>query len=142
MDDIRSSDITYTYDYNHYGTPKISEGPPTATGSSNAVYVRYQAIWTNTGWSAYTAIPAGPIPPTAGHQFTNPGTNFGGEHFGVGFRVQPTKVLYYWMLDNGSHTLVRGGQGNVSTPVFTYNPPAAGVPAQAAAVIPAPILPI
>src|SRR5512136_1713441 len=25
LDDIRSTDITYTYDYNHYGTPKISE---------------------------------------------------------------------------------------------------------------------
>ena len=25
LDDIRSADITYTYDYNHYGTPRITE---------------------------------------------------------------------------------------------------------------------
>src|SRR5690348_6343017 len=25
LDDIRSTDITYTFDYNHYGTPKITE---------------------------------------------------------------------------------------------------------------------
>jgi hypothetical protein len=77
LDDIRSTDITYTYDYNHYGTPGITEDSYSVPGHTN-VLVRYQAVWTNTGWSAYTAIPAGPIPATAGHQFTNPGTNFGG----------------------------------------------------------------
>ena len=139
LDDIRSSDITYTYDYNHYGTPKITEDTFSTPGHTN-VHIFYQAVWTNnSGWSAYTAVPTGPIPPTAGHQFTNPGTNFGGEHFGVGFRVQPTNVLYFWLVDNGSHTLARGGQVNVSTPTFTYSPPAAGVAAQAAAVIPAPV---
>ena len=25
MDDIQSKDITYTYDYNHYGVPRITE---------------------------------------------------------------------------------------------------------------------
>jgi hypothetical protein len=139
LDDIRSSDITYTYDYNHYGTPKITEDTFASPGHTN-VHIFYQAIWTNnSGWSAYTAIPAGPIPPTAGHQFTNPGTNFGGEHFGAGFRVQPTKVLYFWLIDTGSHTLSRGGQVSVSTPTFSYSPPAAGVQAQAAAIIPAPV---
>lgn len=139
LDDIRSSDITYTYDYNHYGTPKISEDTWTVPGHTN-VHVFYQAVYTNnSGWSAYTAIPAGPIPPTAGHQFTNPGTNFGGEHFGVGFRVQPSKVLYFWLLDTGNHVLSRGGQVSVSTPTFTYSPPVAAVPAQIAAVIPAPV---
>jgi len=106
------------------------------------VFVRYQGVWTNTGWSAYTAVPAGPIPPTQGHQFTNPGTNFGGEHFGVGYRVQPTKVTYFWLVDNGSHVLTRGGQVNVTTPVFTYTPPAPGAQAQAVAVIPAPVPPV
>ncbi len=139
LDDLQSSDLSYTYDYNHYGTPRITEDVTTIPGHTN-VHVFYEAIWTNnSGWSAYTAIPAGPIPPTAGHQFTNPGTNFGGEHFGVGFRAPPSKVLYFWLVDNGSHTLSRGGQVNVSTPTFTYSPPANGGPAQAAAVIPAPV---
>jgi hypothetical protein len=139
LDDILSSDITYTFDYNHYGTPQITEDTWTVPGHTN-VHVYYQAVYTNnSGWSAYTAIPAGPIPPTAGHQFTNPGTNFGGEHFGVGFRVQPTKVLYFWLLDTGNHVLSRGGQVSVSTPTFTYSPPVGAAPAQIAAVIPAPV---
>ena len=142
LDDIHTKDITYTFDYNHYGTPKITEGAPTITGSTNAVFVRYQGVWTNTGWSAYTAVPAGPIAPTQGHQFTNPRTNFGGEHFGVGYRAQPTKVTYFWLVDDGIHGLTRGGQVNVTTPVFTYTPPAPGVLAQAQAVIPAPVPPV
>jgi hypothetical protein len=142
LDDIHTKDITYTFDYNHYGTPKMSEGSPTIAGSTNAVFIRYQSVWTNTGWSAYTAVPAGPIPPTQGHQFTNPRTNFGGEHFGVGYRAQPTKVTYFWLVDNGTHVLTRGGQVNVTTPVFTYSPPVGAVQAQAVAVIPAPVPPV
>ena len=84
LDDIQSVDITYTYDWNHYGTPKIIEDGSSVPGHTN-VFIRYEAVWTNTGWSAYTVIPSGPILPTDGHQFTNPSTNFGGEHFGTGF---------------------------------------------------------
>jgi hypothetical protein len=142
LDDIRSTDITYTYDYNHYGTPKITEDTVSVPGHTN-VFVRYEAIWTNTGWSAYTAVPTTNIPPTQGHAFTNPSLNFGGEHFGVGYRTQPTKVFYHWLLDNGSHVLSLGPQVNVSTPTFTYNPPIPAVaPAQVVAVIPAPMLPL
>jgi hypothetical protein len=138
LDDIRSSDITYTYDYNHYGTPKITEDYSVA-GHTN-VLVRYEAAWNGTGWSAYTAVPTNAIPPTQGHAFTNPSLNFGGEHFGVGYRTQPTKVYYFWLTNSGA-TLLRGPQVNVSTPTFTYVPPAAGVPAQVVAVIPAPVFP-
>ncbi len=139
LDDIHSSDISYTFDYNHYGTPTITEAPPTQQGSTNAVFVRYRAVWTNTGWSAFTAVPTTNIAPTAGHQFTNPNINFGGEHFGVGYRVPPTKVTYFWLVDDGSHNLTRGQQVNISTPVLNYT--VAAQP-QAAAAIPAPILPL
>lgn len=144
LDDCQSLDISYTFDYNHYGNPKISERTyqdGLLVWHTN-VLVDYEGVWTNTGWSAYTAIPSGPIAPTGGHAFTNPGTNFGGEHFGVGYRVNPSKVLYHWLVDAGTHTLVLGPQVNVSTPVFNYTPPAAGVFAQAVAVIPAPVLPL
>ena len=141
LDDIHTTDITYTYDYNHYGTPKITEDTTSVPGHTN-VLVCYQAVWTNTGWSAYTTIPTNNIPPTAGHAFTNPSLNFGGEHFGLGYRIQPSKVLYRWLLDSGAHTLALGPQVNVSTPTFTYNPPVAAVPAQVVAVIPAPVLPV
>ena len=146
LDDIRSADITYTYDYNHYGTPKFTEQifQDGLLKWHTNVLVDYSAVWTNTGWSAYTAVPATNIPPTMGHQFTNPNINFGGEHFGVGYFKNPSKVLYFWMIDGGSHTLTRGGQVYVSTPVFNYSPPVAAQPAAAVAVavIPAPILPI
>lgn len=145
LDDLQSTEITYTYDYNHYGVPKITE-QSSLDGSGvwhTNVFVDYEGIWTNTGWSAHTAVPASNIPPTMGHQFTNPNINFGGEHFGAGYTRNPSKILYFWMADNGSHTLNRSGQVYVSTPTFTYNPPAIGVqPAAAQAVIPAPILPM
>jgi hypothetical protein len=145
LDDIRSSDITYTYDYNHHGVPKFTQNiyqDGLLVWHTNLL-IDYEAVWTNTGWSAYTAVPASNIPPTMGHQFTNPRVNFGGEHFGVGYTTNPSKVLYFWMTDNGAHTLSRSGQVYVSTPTFTYNPPpAAGQPAAAQAVIPAPVLPM
>lgn len=143
LDDLRSTDITYTYDYNHYGIPKITEFTTSdATGWHTNVLVRYEAVWTGTGWSAYTAIPTNNIPPTQGHAFTNPSLNFGGEHFGVGYRKSPTQVLYHWLLDGGGHTLVLGPQVNVSTPVFTAAAfPPVGQPAVVVPVIPAPVLP-
>ena len=67
--------------------------------------------------------------------FTNPSINFGGEHFGVGYNVQPSAVLYNWLIDNGAGTLVHGGAVQVSTPTFTYYPPVAAQPAQVIAVI-------
>lgn len=143
LDDIRTMDITYTYDYNHYGIPKITEVTTNdSLGWHTNVLVDYEAVWTGTGWSAYTAIPTNNIPPTAGHAFTNPSLNFGGEHFGVGYRNSPTKVHYHWLLDSGAHTLALGQQVNVSTPVFTA--PAfvpVGQPVVVVPVIPAPVLP-
>jgi hypothetical protein len=137
LDDTRSTDITYTYDYNHYGTPQISEFTTNdSIGWHTNVIVRYEAVWTNSGWSAYTAIPTNNIPPTQGHAFTNPSLNFGGEHFGVGYRNSPTKVYYFWLTNDGS-ILLRGPQVYVSTPVFT-----APAPAQIVPVIPAPVLPV
>jgi hypothetical protein len=138
LDDIHTTDITYTYDYNHYGTPKITEFTTSdVVGLHTNALVRYEAVWTNTGWSAYTAIPTNNIPPTQGHAFTNPSLNFGGEHFGVGYRNSPTKVYYFWLTNSGS-SLVHGPQVNVSTPVFTASQALAPV----VPVIPAPVLPV
>jgi len=150
LDDIRSTDITYTYDYNHYGTPAITEHTAydvTVGAMRTNVFVDYHAVWITNGWSSYTAVPSSNIPPTMGHQFTNPKLNFGGEHFGVGYTKNPTKVYYYWMADPGTHTLARSGQVYVSTPTFAYSPPVVAAQQQvqaaaAQAVIPAPVLPI
>ncbi len=141
LDDLHSADITYTYSWNHYGTPKITED--NADPLHPKVRVRYESAKNPDGtWAAYTAIPSGPIAPTDGHQFTDPTVNFGGEHFGAGYRGTPTSVTYHWLIDKGG-ALALGPAVNIATPIFTYNPPAAAVPAQVQAVIvpPPPPLP-
>jgi hypothetical protein len=142
LDDMHSTDVTYTYDYNHYGIPKISQDNTDPLHPK--VLVRYAGTYSNGVWSAFTAIPAGPIAPTAGHQFTNPAVNFGGEHFGVSYYGTPSAVKYNWLLDGGAGNLIHGPPVNVSTPTFSYNPPAGGAAANVVAVVvppPPPVLP-
>ena len=134
LDDMRSTDITYTYDYNHYGIPKITQD--NSDPAHPRVTIRYAATRDSSGkWSAYTAIPSGPINPTDGHQFTNPSINFGGEHFGVGYYGAPTAVRYHWLIDNGSGNLIPGPPVYIATPTFVYYPPAPAQPPQVQAVI-------
>jgi len=139
LDDCRSSSITYTFDWNHYGTPSITED------LTDPAHPRTTIRWASKKnpdgtWAAYTAIPAGPIPPTDGHQFTNPAVNFGGEHFGAGYYGNPSAIRYHWLIDNGTGNLVSGGAVQVATPSFTYYPPVVDpgvppVPAQVVAAI-------
>jgi len=143
IDDCRSTDISYTYDYNHYGTSHITQDD-TVPGHPKCI-IRWESKKNpDNTWAAYTAIPAGPIPPTQGHQFTDPSVNFGGEHFGVGYNVAVGAVSYNWLIDNGAGVLVNGGVVQVSTPTFTYYPPVAGnaVPPQVQAVIVPPPPPV
>jgi len=138
LEDIHSTDISHTYDYNHYGVPEIRED--NSDPAHPKVFVRYAASRKPDGtWSAFTAIPSGPISPTNGHQFTNPSVNFGGEHFGVSYRRAPTAVRYNWLIDDGTGNLIHGPAVNVSTPTFTYYPGAGQV--QAAVVPPPPPAP-
>ncbi len=140
LDDIHSTNITYTFNWNHYGVPHITED--NSVPGHPKVFIRWESAKKPDGtWAAYTAIPSGPIAPTNGHMFTNPSVNFGGEHFGAGYTANPSAIIYHWLIDNGSGTLVRGGLVNVSTPVFTYIPAAAAAPAQVQAVIAPPVPP-
>ena len=143
IEDCHSTDITYTYNYNHYGAPRIEQD------DTDPAHPKCRIRWeskknANGSWAAYTAVPSGPISPTNGHMFTNPNVNFGGEHFGVGYRVPASVVKYNWLIDNGSGVLVHGGAVQVATPVFTYYPPVAGnpAPAQVQAVIAPPPPPV
>ncbi len=133
LEDCRSTDISYTFDYNHYGTPKITQDD-SIPGHPKCV-IRWESKKNPDGtWAAYTAIPAGPIAPTNGHMFTNPAVNFGGEHFGVGYNVAVGVIRYNWLIDQGG-ALVHGGAVQVSTPTFTYFPPVAAAPPAVQAVI-------
>ena len=135
LEDLETSDISYTFNWNHYGTPDVRDDTVSIPGRTNVV-VRYASGRNPDGsWAAYTAVPAGPIAPTDGHQFTDPTVNFGGEHFGVGYLRSPSGVRYHWLIDDGTGVLVRSGAVNIATPTFTYVPPAPGVPAQVQAAI-------
>ena len=141
LDDVHSTDITYTYDYNHYSTPMISED--NSDPLHPKVFVRYAAKYdaATSSFSAYTAVPATAPSPTDGHQCTNPGVNFGCEHFGVGYYGAPTVIRYNWLIEDpaAAGNLIHGPAVNVSTPSWTYFPPAPAQPvAQVQAVILAP----
>jgi hypothetical protein len=134
IEDCHTTDITYTYNYNHYGVPRYEQD------DTDPLHPKCRIRWESKknadgSWAAYTAIPSAPIPATNGHMFTNPSVNFGGEHFGVGFRLAVGIIRYNWLIDNGSGVLVHGGAVQVATPVFTYFPPVVGVIAQVQAVI-------
>ena len=82
IEDIHSTDITYTYDWNHYGPPKIREDNTDL--AHPRVFIRYESAKNPDGtWANYTAMPSGLITPTDGHSCTNPSVNQGCEHFGV-----------------------------------------------------------
>lgn len=145
IDDIHSTDITYTFDWNHYGAPKIREDNTDPLHPK--VFVRYESTKDATGtWGANNSFtnPALPtITPPAGHTCTDPSVNEGCEHFGVGYYGTPTTIKYTWLVDGGAGTLVPfGSPVGVATPTWTYTPPAAGQPAQVVAAIPAPVVPI
>ncbi len=137
LEDLQSTDITYTYDYNHYGTPRISEDR--ADPLHPKVIVSYEAKPGMDGsFSAYTnpQDPSKPLGPTDGHAFTNPGVNLGGEHFGVGFVRNPGAVRYHWLIADPlvPGTMKEGPAVYISAPAFAYVPPVAGVPGAQAVV--------
>lgn len=138
LDGIRSTDISYTFDWNHYGAPKIRED--LSDPANPKVFVRHESLKDAFGnYAAYTAVPAAPLAPTDGHQCTNVAVNQGCEHFGVGYNRNPTIVKYNWLIDDGAGNLVHGPAVNIATPVWTYYPPIPAVqPAQVQAEVAAP----
>ena len=141
LEDIHSTDITYTYDYNHYGAPTITED--NSDPNHPKVLVRYAAKYNpdTFSFSSYTAIPGTTPSPTDGHQCTNPSVNFGCEHFGVGHYGAPTIIRYHWLVENpmAPGTLMRGPAVNVASPLWNFYPVGPAQPvAQVQAVILAP----
>ncbi len=142
IDDVHSTAIQYTYDWNHYGAPKITEDNTDPLRPKT--FVRYESKKDASGnYLSYTAVPVGAFPPTQGHQCTNPAVNEGCEHFGVSFYA-PSLVKYHWLIDNPAApgNLMLGAEVQISAPSWTYQPPVLARPAQVAAVIPAPPEPL
>ena len=141
IEGVHSTDITYTYDWNHYGAPRITED--LSDPANPIVVVRYASAQNSDGsWAAYTAIPIAPIPPTGGHSCTDPTVNEGCEHFGVGFYGVPTAIRYNWLVDSGGVLVHHTSPVMVASPSWSYAPPGGGQPAVVVAAIPAPVVPI
>ena len=145
IDDIHSTDITYTFDWNHYGAPKIREDNTDPLHPK--VFVRYESTRDSSGnWGAngsFTNMAIPTITPPAGHSCTDPSVNEGCEHFGVGYYGATTAIRYNWLVDGGAGNLaIFGTPVAVAAPSWVYTPPAPLQPAQVVAAIPAPALPI
>ena len=147
IDGIHSTDITYTFDWNHYGVPKIRED---STDPLNPkVFVRYESTKDSNGsWGAngsFTNTALSMITPPQGHTCTDTSVNEGCEHFGVGYYGIPAAIKYNWLVDGGAGNLVYfGSPVPVAAPTFVYTPPPApGQPgANVVAAIQAPVVPI
>jgi hypothetical protein len=137
IEDVRSTEITYTYDWNHYGRPNITDD--LSDPAHPRVIIRYESAKNPDGtWASRTAIPSGPITPTNGHSCTNPSVNEGCEHFGVGFYGASKVIRYNWLVDNGGVLVHHTSPVMVGTPSWNYRPPAGVQAAAVVAVIPAP----
>ncbi|MDD5276161.1 MAG: putative Ig domain-containing protein [Methylovulum sp.] len=143
LDDVISTQIGGTYDYNHYGHPIITQDD--SIPGHPKVFVRYQAKYDAvTGqWSSFTTFPVNGLPATQGHQCTNPAVNLGCEHFAASSYPVASSMTYSWLIEDPAHpgTLVRAANSMVvATPNWSYVPPAPQQPAQVVAVMPAPVV--
>ncbi|MCC6232330.1 MAG: putative Ig domain-containing protein [Verrucomicrobiales bacterium] len=139
IEGVRSTDLTYTYDWNHYGAPRIIQDD--SVPGTPRLRVRYESVRQADGsFASFTnpQDPAHPLTPTDGHACTDPSVNLGCEHFGVGFYANPGTIRYFWLVEDPAApgSLMRGPLVNVATPQFIYVPPAApGAPAQVQVVM-------
>jgi len=145
IDGVRSTDITYTFDWNHYGAPKIRED--NSDPLNPKVFVRYESTRDSSGQlganGSFTNMAAPTITPPQGHTCTDVSVNEGCEHFGVGYYGTPTAIKYNWLVDAGGGNLAYFGTPvAVAAPKFVYTPAAPAQPAQVVAAIPAPVVPV
>ncbi len=104
IDGARATDITYTFDWNHYGAPRIAED--ISDPANPKVFVRYESTknsdgtWGAAGSFTNTALPT--VVPPQGHTCTDPSVNEGCEHFGVGYYGTPQAVKYHWLVDDNA----------------------------------------
>lgn len=141
LDDVTSTQIGGTYDWNHYGHPSIIED--NSIPNHPKVFIRYQAKYDTITrqWSAFTKFPVNGLPATQGHQCTNPAVNEGCEHFAASSYPVASSMTYSWLIDNGAHQLVRAPNSTVvATPNWVYTPPAPLQPAKVVAIMPAPVV--
>jgi hypothetical protein len=150
LDDVESKDVTYTFNYQRYGLPKIVEDR--SDPSHPKVFVRWMSPYDQTGhaFTATTPVAAANFQDTGGHAcFTGMNPNgipydqSGCEHFGVGTLKNPTNTIYRWMKEDPATPGALIADGNpVSIPAPSWTvAPAAGGAVNVKAVIPVPAPP-
>lgn len=148
LDDIQSKDVTYTFQYQRYGVPKITEDTFLVGGVSHPrTFVRWMSPYDQVAHAFTETTPVAPagFQDTGGHLcFKNmtvqgqPYDTAGCEHFGVGTLKNPSNTVYRWMKENPAvpgTLLAQGSQVTIPAPVWSVG---AGVAPVVAAVIPVP----
>ena len=148
LDGLTSKDITYTFDYQSYGHPRLVDSID--AGGKPVVKIRYESKYDTAHHLFLNATPVAPIPTmhTAGHQCVsqpNAHNTSGCEHFGIGIIGNPTKTVYRWLVadpatpGNLSYQIdpVTGLASTVSipAPVFVVNALPAQIPAPPAPAV-------
>ena len=148
LDDITSKDVTYTFNYQRYGSPKIVEDH-SDPAHPNKVFVRWMSPYDQVKhvFTATTPMAAAGFKDTGGHAcFTGmnpngiPYAQAGCEHFGLGTLKNPSSTFYRWMKEDPASPGSLVAQGNsisIPAPVWTVAP-AAGGAVNVKAVIPVP----
>ncbi|WP_262965212.1 dockerin type I domain-containing protein [Methylobacter psychrophilus] len=101
LDGLTSKEITYTFIYQSYGTPRLVDSLD-ANGKP-VVKIRYESKYNPVTHTFLNTTPVAPIPTmtTAGHQCTsmpNAQNTSGCEHYGLGIIGNPTKTIYRWLV--------------------------------------------
>lgn len=150
LDDIQSRDVTYTFQYQRYGIPKITEDTFLVSGVAHPrTFVRWMSAYDQVNHAFTQTTPVAPagFQNTGGHLcFKNmtiggqPYDTSGCEHFGVGTLKNPSNTVYRWMKEDPAAPGSLIGQGSpvtIPAPVWTVNP-VPNAPPVVVAVIPVP----
>lgn len=159
LDDIQSQDVTYTFQYQRYGTPKITEDTFLVNGVSHPrTFVRWMSPYDQQNHVFTQATPVAPLgfKNTGGHlcykDMTVNGQPYdtaGCEHVGVGTLKNPSSTVYRWMKEDPTtpgSLIAQGSPVTIPAPVWTINPVGNVVVAvipvpPPPAVVPVPFLP-
>ena len=150
LDDVQSKDVTYTFDFQRYGMPKITEDTFLVSGVSHPrTFVRWMSPYDQINHVFTQTTPvAGPnFQNTGGHLCYRgmlvgsiPYDTAGCEHFGVGTLTNPSNTTYRWMKEDPTtpgSLIAEGSPVTIPAPVWTVNP-MGGAPPVVVAVIPVP----
>lgn len=150
LDDIQSRDVTFTFDFQRYGSPKITEDTFLVNGASHPrTFVRWMSPYDQIGHVFRQTTPVAPagFQNTGGHLCyknmmvgSQPYDTAGCEHFGVGTLKNPSASVYRWMKEDPATpgTLIAlGSPVTIPAPVWTVNP-VVNAPPVVVAVIPVP----